>query len=237
MIRYNLECFIGLRSNNQDNVGIVQDDRHNTLAIVCDGVGGNNAGDLASKTIVDSVVADFNSHLFADPTLEELKSWLLEATKKAVSNLITLSVSKENLLNMSTTIIACIATNKHVVFISSGDSRAYVMYGKKMIRVTRDHNIGTLGKGTLDRQFPAEVLVSALGNRDRILFDIHTIEVTKALHSIILMSDGVHGVLADNEIEKIINKSKLKTVCKKLVDESTNAGSKDNISVAFLEYF
>lgn len=237
MIRFDFECIVGRRKNNQDNVAVISDQRHNTLAIVCDGVGGNNAGDLASKTIVDSVVRDFQKCVLADPTAEELKEYLLTWTKKAVTNLINISISEDELANMSTTIIACIATNEHVVFISSGDSRAYVMYGKKMTKVTRDHNIGTLGKGTLDKSFPSEVLVSALGNRERYLFDIHYLEVSKSLSSIILMSDGVHGFIDDDQIEKVINKTKFKNVCKKLVETSYEAGSNDNITVAFLEYY
>lgn len=234
MIKFAGKTEQGKRKNNEDYVAIVQDKRKNTMAVVCDGVGGNKAGEIASEVVVTELTNLFKRKSFIDPDPDEVKMWLLEATKVALGMLMNIASDNEDYSNMSTTITACVVTHTDAVFITAGDSRAYVMVDDVFKKITRDHNVKNLGTRQMKSQYNGEVLVSVLGNRDQVIFDIHSLKLSANKMTILLCSDGIHGFLKDHEIYKTLKRGTLNSKCEKLVSKALKAGSNDNMSCAIV---
>lgn len=227
------------RKVNQDYVYCKEETIGNlpNLFIVADGMGGHNAGDMASKTCVECV-ADFvreNTHLQTPISIIE------KAVTLANSRIIEKAKSQEEYEGMGTTFVASTIIDDVMYVANVGDSRLYVI-NDTITQITEDHSLveEMIKNGEIDRKNARfhpnkNIITRALGASEEVLADFFEISVKK--NDIILMcSDGLSNMLDDDEIFKMVTQGKDDIVMTslRLVAKANEYGGKDNISIVMI---
>jgi serine/threonine protein phosphatase PrpC len=234
------------------------------LFIVADGMGGHNAGEVASKIAVESYAEYFLNFLKNDPlfTVEEnlalsshenaasvsdepIKSALSEAFKHANKQVFDRSVDDKECSGMGTTLTVCFVNHldpETLYFAHIGDSRAYLLHGKDLRLITEDHTlVGELFKKgviTYEEMFDHPLrnyLNAVVGTDSEITPDIITLGVQPD-DLIILCSDGLNTMLRDRAIFSIALKYKNpQKVADELIKKAISAGGYDNVTVVTIK--
>lgn len=223
-----------VRQSNQDSFRIV---RELGLYMLADGMGGARGGARASTLAVETVekVVKRSEHRDA--------AALLMAVEEA-NDLVLAEASRDpNLEGMGTTIVAALETKTNDIAIASvGDSRAYILHDNEMRAVTTDQTwVQEVGRGLgLDeaslRTHPMRhVLTMAVGVGTAVRILYYALELQQG-DILLLTTDGLHGVVQEAEIKKILNDrpSSLETKCERLMAAAHEAGSPDNVTVMLL---
>ena len=126
------------RSNNEDACFIMPKEQ---VYMVADGVGGNNSGELASRTAVTSVADYIKEHpIDLVEQEDQLKSYFQECIAKANEDILMLGDKHEKNKGMATTLIVCHIRDNKGYILNVGDSRAYVLRGEELFQITEDHS-------------------------------------------------------------------------------------------------
>ncbi len=209
------------------------------LYIVADGIGGNNAGDVASQKSIEFFV-DFIKNKKKEQEIFEL---MLKALSYANKKVYELSKTKKIYENMGTTFLALTIKNKQIFVIHIGDSRLYSVRDSKIKRLTIDHTYamdllkaGLVSIEQVDHIKEASVLTKFLGTDTDIKADTLFYDIFKD-DLFIMCSDGLSGMLLDEEIKQIaLNKSLTsKQIVQNLINTANEKGGKDNIAVIILK--
>lgn len=207
------------------------------LAIVADGMGGHNAGEVASSEAVNVLKnSDFS-------VVDDAKAILLDAIKCANNAIYKMSVRSPNLSGMGTTITACVVTNDKVTAAQVGDSRLYLIRDGKIIQITKDHSFvemlierGSITKEDAKHHPQKNIITRAIGTDSSVEADIY--EFSKEPDDIILLcSDGLVNMVEDEKILSIITDTEdFESLAQLLVNEAENAGGHDNITVILIKF-
>ncbi len=230
-----------VRNINQDAFYINTLSNGAALAVVCDGMGGASAGDIASKTAVEIisqyVINAYNPAMSSDDLIRLLDN----AINSANLEVFTLSKKNEQLSGMGTTVVAAIAFENHAVICSAGDSRAYLV-NDRITQITRDHtmvqSLVELGKISAEeaKTHPEKnIITRALGVEDNILTDSYCIDISKN-DVILLCTDGMSNYVSENGILSIVKNNALDKITTLLIDEANSGGGRDNITVAVVSH-
>ncbi|MEA5026178.1 Serine/threonine phosphatase stp [bioreactor metagenome] len=231
---------IGLvRKSNQDCYSITENEHGNLLAVVCDGVGGGQSGDVASKSAAHFFNNEFlKSPVFNDVT--EVKTWINEALSRTNDFVLTLAATKTKYHGMGTTLVAALQCPIGTFIANIGDSRAYRFQDGQLFGLTKDHTLvealvaqGVITEAETFNHPQRHVLTNAIGIEQTLLVDLFT--VTEPYQLLLLCSDGLHGYLADNEINELIpNRGKLQLIARHLIDRANAKGGFDNTTVVLI---
>lgn len=235
----------GLRRNyNQDFIGFNQE---LGIAVLADGMGGHQAGEVAAHMAVESVLETLQNLGDRQTARSITGSQLLEFVSTTISHsnsmIYQASEANEERKGMGTTVVAAIVKGSQVYAGHVGDSRLYLFRDNTLRRITRDHS---LMQDLIDKGFYTEdearsanighVVTRALGTREEVEVDTvqHDIEQGDVL---LLCSDGLTDMIADWQIAEIISEdvSNLEVTTKKLVELANRCGGKDNISVILIQ--
>jgi PPM family protein phosphatase len=223
-----------VRQSNQDSFRIVKE---LGLYMLADGMGGARGGAQASRMAVDAVEKALARSRHRDAAA------LLGAVEEANDLVLAEATRDPNLEGMGTTIVAALETKANDIAIASvGDSRAYILHDDDLRAVTMDQTwVQEVGRGLgLDeaslRTHPMRhVLTMAVGvgAAVRILYYAVELEPDDIL---LLTTDGLHGVVADAEIKRILRDSglSLEARCEQLMAAADAAGSPDNVTVMLM---
>lgn len=232
---------IGLvRESNQDSFysGFNQNDEF--MAVVCDGIGGGKAGDVASQLAVKSIEESFMNK----PLLEnevDIKNWIIGMIDIANERIYEDSLSSRNKHGMGTTLVGILIANDNTYMFHMGDSRIYGFYDD-MICLTEDHNLaadliktGELSEEEAMKHPKGKALTNALGIWSKYRVDINKIK--KGYRYLLLCSDGLHGYVAESIIEHIVNDRSLtlENKVEELISAALHSGGYDNITVVILD--
>lgn len=225
-----------VRANNQDTfLTFTHTEQNCALLIVCDGMGGAKAGNVAS-----SIAA----HTFADKVEELLSKTAnpsIRALRMAVSRanhaVFQESISDPDFEGMGTTLVAALIRGSHAVLINIGDSRAYRIRGDEITQLTLDHSYvqELFRKGRLTaeeaRNHPNRNLITrAVGVEEFVEADIFEGELAPT-DLLLLCSDGLTGMLDDREIVSLVNASRsLDEAVDHLIAAACDNGGTDNIT-------
>ncbi|MCH9663181.1 MAG: protein phosphatase 2C domain-containing protein [Gammaproteobacteria bacterium] len=236
---------IGLfRKNNEDNVGCYGD---LGLGVVADGVGGYLSGQIASQIAVDQIYKQvFNSvgwvaGGFVDKKERLRRSGLL--LRKSIENINTIihqaARDEYRYRGMSTTIVAFLIFDNTISIAHVGDSRAYLFRDGRMSQLTKDHSLvqSMIDRGSgVDeqklRKKHKNLLLRALGANADVGCTVWE-EQAKVGDLVMMCSDGIHGVLENEEIESLLSgyNGDLRKTTDVLIREAKRSGSRDNMSV------
>jgi protein phosphatase len=223
-----------VRSSNQDYFRIVPE---LGLYLLADGMGGARGGERASQLAVEAVSEILGASAHRDAAA------LLGAVEEANQRVLAEAGRDPRLEGMGTTIVAALETRANDVAIASvGDSRAYMFEDGKLRAITEDQTwvqeVGrTLGldEPSLKRHPMRHVLTMAVGVAPAIKIRYYAVEIKRST-LMLLSSDGLHGVITDQEIEAILKKNSdnLEESCRQLIGAANDAGGPDNVTVLLI---
>lgn len=259
---------VGLRDNNEDNFMVCSDlqsgswtvptDHQQVLSLgnmgclllVADGMGGQNAGEVASAIAVQTVEALFSLEALSSICLDDdnqVRQYLLNGIEKADARIKAHAHDHVETSGMGSTLVMAwiLKGVAHVAWI--GDSRAYaVMPSKGIARLTKDHSFvqGLVDKGQITEEEAmthpnSNIITRSLGDMsqrargDVVSYSLHNGEV------ILLCSDGLCGVCSDAVIGGIVEDyvADLQQCKEQLTNAALRAGGSDNITIALAQYF
>ncbi len=229
-----------VRKNNQDTfLTRLHAEQDSALLVVCDGMGGAAAGNIAS-TIAANTFADRVDELFENTPSPSIRA-LRVAVDRANEAVFKESVSSPELEGMGTTMVAAVIHNRHTVLINIGDSRAYRIRGDEITQLTLDHSYvqELFRKGRLTaeeaRNHPNRNLITrAVGVDEFVEADIFEGELAPT-DLLLLCTDGLTGMLEDDEIVSLVNAaSSLEEAVDHLIAAACANGGTDNITSVLL---
>lgn len=229
---------IGLhRKQNQDSFMIVEHEQsHDLLAVVCDGIGGGLAGDVASHMAVTHMKERFlQKQSFHDDL--DVKHWLKQVIQEANDLIFMQSANSMNQKGMGTTCVGVLSTLETVYIFNVGDSRIYGIYDHTLICLTEDHSFvqdlikaGEITEEEAKTHPNRNMLTNALGIWDNVKIDIN--KIRPGFDQLLICSDGLHGYVREDVIYQIMMQKKdLRHIVHDLITASKEAGGYDNVSV------
>lgn len=229
------------RSGNEDSYDIWVADgsgaEHaaDTLIVVCDGMGGSNAGEVASRMAAETVV-----RVFAEDTSGSASRALARAIEVANDEVHEHSRSRVDLNGMGTTCTAVALRGDEITVGHVGDSRAYLIRSGRIRQITSDHSLVAqlVARGQIT---PAEaktdprrnVVTRSVGVGPTVEVDAEQMpDPLVPGDTILVCSDGLHGQVSDDELARLASGESLDRACRELIALANERGGPDNITVA-----
>lgn len=242
-----ISSIIGTRKNQQDSVfGQVVGNR--SVAIVCDGMGGMNGGEMASQTAVKMLAEDVLSR----GKIANIPEFLRKEAVKMDKAVCSLKDEQNNPLNGGTTVVAAIIEDNNLYWLSVGDSKIYIIRNDEIVSVNREHNYrlrmdDELKKGIIDeteykkKEKDADSLISYIGIGNVSLMDVNQTPFKLEENDIVVLcSDGLYKRLPDKEIYRLIHfeEPDMERAARRLTDivMKRTKRAQDNTSVILLKY-
>jgi PPM family protein phosphatase len=231
------------RTNNEDYFLISP---KKGLYIVADGMGGHNAGEVASSNAVETA----NDYLAPELLYrievggEQVAAEMAAAVHEANRKVLEMAAAKPEYRGMGCTIIMALVIGNDLHLCHVGDARAYVSNEEGIKLLTTDHSkvmdLVKAGQMTLDEARTSPLkneLNQAIGSPTPIEPE-YTQYGLKHGDKVLLCSDGLWDMLSDEEIQKILlQKKPAKALCEELIAAANQAGGHDNITVAVIEHY
>jgi protein phosphatase len=238
-----------VRSGNEDYLHLDED---SSVYAVCDGMGGHQAGEVASMTASETVLKTFTH--FRQPLLEDSRlnldlslppngELLVKSIRLANRAIYNLALRDSNMAGMGTTIVAVAPEGDIMSVAHVGDSRAYRLNKKALEPLTKDHSwvaeiqeSQNLSAEEASTMVGKNVITRALGVRESVEVDFRVVKIQPG-DLFILCSDGLCGFADDDEIFDVADRSRddLDRLVGNLVQMANDRGGSDNVSVIALE--
>ena len=233
-----------VRSHNEDSVAA---DAVNGLAVLADGMGGYNAGEVASGMATTVIVTEMRQILQnAKPydvdsrTSEEIAARLVrDQVLKANSSIYQAAQSQPQYAGMGTTLVVCLFYDNRMLTAHLGDSRLYMLRDGSFSQVTRDHSLlqeqidsGIITPEQAKKAQHKNLVTKALGIDPTVEPEIHEY-ATQAGDIYLLCSDGLCDMVEDEDIGMTLQTlgGNLKLAAQQLVQMANDNGGRDNVSV------
>ena len=240
---------VGLqREHNEDSFVVLKE---YDLFVVADGMGGHRAGDVASKLATETISEFFKSTANDDVTwpfhfdtnLSEEENRLLTGIRVANRQIFERSTRSREYHGMGTTVVgAMFSPRKGRMYIGHvGDSRCYRVREGQIQLLTRDHSLINdylLAMPDLTEEqrseLPKNVITRALGMQDQVVVDLQH-DDPRPGDVYVLCSDGLSGMVTDEEIQKIVNSAAdIREACSKLIARANEHGGEDNVTAVLI---
>lgn len=228
-------CVIGMRRTNNEDAIYINEQKN--LYLVADGMGGCNAGEVASSTAISAFVEAMENAENGE-TLDKMMNAVAECNKKVYQK------SRENIefLDMGTTLVAVTIENGKMFVVHVGDSRVYLFRENNLQQITTDHSyvmelvkIGSITREEAEVHPKRNIITRAIGIREDVEADT-VIEDIKQGDKILLCTDGLSNMVSKAEMAKIlIEQCSTEEKVKKLIALANEKGGLDNISLILIE--
>jgi len=231
-----------VRSNNEDAVAI---DRDAQLAILADGMGGYNAGEVASgmaTTFIRTEMARWLAQAGSTPQATDVRRALEICVENANHAILGASLSNPQYAGMGTTLVAGIFPGSRLILGHIGDSRCYRLRGGVLQQITRDHSwlqeqvdAGILTPHQAAISSNRNLVTRALGVEPNVLMEVNEFQV--APHDLFLMcSDGLTDMVSDADLAEMVRAAlPLEEKTTLLIDTANAHGGRDNVSVLLVQ--
>jgi protein phosphatase len=232
------------RENNEDAIDVKQFPDL-TVCVVADGMGGQNAGEVASNEAIKVIPRELKKNLTNVTDGERTRQLIRFAVVQANAIIMEMAAMDRDLASMGTTVVLAVwrrATN--TIYVANiGDSRAYLVRGSKIEQLTTDHSIAqalvearTISAADARTHKYRNVLWKFLGSKDvGDGPDVRPVTV-KGGDRLLLCTDGLSGVVPDEDILKFMNEHKEAQVCSDGLGQfALDSGSKDNVSCIVID--
>jgi serine/threonine protein phosphatase PrpC len=219
---------------------------------VADGMGGHNAGEVASQLALDTIRAflkksasgdDFTWPFGFSPTMSFAANRLMTAIKVANRRVFRASEERTEYTGMGTTVVALIVEGSRIAFCGVGDSRIYSFDGSAITQITKDDSwvVMLMRESGLDASAFAKhpmrhVLTSVVGARPELEVTVEEMDLAEG-QTLLLCSDGLLGGVSDDDIAAVLKSEKdLERAAETLVQMGVQRDGKDNVTVALARY-
>jgi protein phosphatase len=242
---------IGRRRQLNEDALFVDDE--SGLYVVADGMGGHNAGEVASKLAVETVSnfvrrsgddEEITWPYGVDPTISINANRLRTAIMLANKRVWKEADNREDYTGMGTTIVAGLVEDDHITLCGAGDSRAYRLRGDALDQITTDDSWvqvalteGLLQADEAENHPMKNIITKAVGAKQNIELTVHE-EPLEDGDVYLLCTDGLHGMVAEARILEILRDKKddLEQAVQTLITAANDKGGKDNITAIVLHY-
>ncbi len=244
---------VGRRRKLNEDSFLVDPETH--LYAVCDGMGGHNAGEVASRMAIEALHAfigksdkekEITWPFGLDADLSFAANRLKTAIRLANRKVFRAADNREDYTGMGTTVVAALVWNDEgatrLTIGSAGDSRCYLLRAGALRQLTQDDSWvstawaqGILSADELERHPFRNVITKAVGAKESL--DIDMVEETlQAGDLAMICSDGLHGLITDEAIRGVLGdgSAPLEDLATRLIDAANEAGGRDNVSVVLL---
>lgn len=232
---------IGLtRKENQDRVrtAVLADDA--VFAVICDGMGGENAGSEASERAVEVIYDRITKVFRRDYDENSVRNLLISAVTTANAVVYDVAWSDENMTGMGTTCVIALKIADKVHVVNVGDSRAYRV-GEKIELITKDHTVvmrmyenGEISFEDMKNHPQKNYITKAVGVKEMITPDYFVVEADENT-SVVLCSDGLTNNCSEENILKIVSSASPEDVPSSLIKIALENGGNDNVTVAVIK--
>ena len=226
------------RTNNEDSVSL---DEAVALAVLADGMGGYNAGEVASNMATSFIHTELGRWLreastnATDTEVRRAMDICVDNANRAIFNAAN---SNPQYAGMGTTLVVAVFRENRLLVGHVGDSRAYRLRAGRLQQITRDHSLlqEQIDAGLITPEQAAfsankNLVTRAVGVEDTVLLETHQHEVLPG-DLYLMCSDGLSDMLDDASIAQLLQTSdSLDQTARALIDGANDAGGKDNISV------
>lgn len=239
-----------VRQNNEDSI---KTDDARGIYLLADGIGGHNAGEVASALAVDTVYSILRANI-AHTAADDYFELMVHALHAAHWEIYTKAQADPSMARMGTTLVVAVVQNNRAYIVNAGDSRCYLLQREyyaqpdlllghgynRFTRLTHDHTVGEqlLANGTPLGDIPQKqfhALTRSLGCGNPPYPDFSVIEISHN-DMLLICSDGLTDMLTDAEIETLLadNTVSLDVVAATLINAANAKGGRDNISVVLV---
>jgi serine/threonine protein phosphatase PrpC len=227
------------------------------LMAIADGMGGHNAGEVASRVALETARAFLRDTASASDDLATTVSWafginpglsitanrLLNAVKLANREIFRAAQEHVEYNGMGTTLVMAIEHDGHLTYVSVGDSRLYTLVGSELRQLTRDDSwVALISAETgvdanmLKKHPMQHVLTSVVGARVDLDVTVQELDLRDG-QTLMMCTDGVHGTLSDTSIQKTLQgQQDLNLAAERLIQEALDHQARDNVTVLVARY-
>ncbi len=229
------------RAENQDRAFTAVLKGNAVFAVVCDGMGGENAGSFASEKSIEIISERIVSGYRADMNESSIRSLLTGAMRTANAVVFDISETDSDKYGMGTTCVAALRRDGKVYVANAGDSRAYLINEENITQITKDHTVvmqlyesGEITKEEMRFHPQRNYITRAVGVSDTINPDYFEADAADG-DMILLCSDGLSGVCTDKQIlDAVRGEKNAEKIPERLIALALECDSRDNITAAVI---
>lgn len=225
-----------VRKINEDYLGFTENEKYR-LYIVADGMGGHNAGEVASKYAVTEILNKVKNINFDNNISTELINCVKGANEKIYNE----SIINEEYKGMGTTVTLALIFKDKLYIAHVGDSSCYVLEGDNIKKITKDHSfvqelidIGSISEEEAKNHPNKNIITRSLGFSKELEVDVYELLI-KGIRKIILCTDGLTNYINNDELKEVVQQDENTEACERLVSVAKNRGGSDNISIIVSE--
>ncbi|HRL50783.1 MAG TPA: Stp1/IreP family PP2C-type Ser/Thr phosphatase [Enterococcus aquimarinus] len=228
------------RKSNQDYTATFTNQKNQLLALLADGMGGHQAGDIASRQAVEEIGIAWEATTIDDS--EKAVQWFLQHIQQTNQRIFEKGQSQPTLSGMGTTLEVVTILDNHLALAHVGDSRIYLFREQRLIALTEDHSLvnALLKSGEITQEMAENhprknIITRSLGMPGSLEVDvaIHKIEDHDQL---LLCSDGLTNMVSEPKITQILlEAASLQDASQRLIEEANAKGGLDNITVLLID--
>lgn len=226
-----------VRTQNQDAFEVLDLKHKGLLCVVCDGMGGAKAGDVASSMAAQEFVREIKEKFRSSMSKEALDDLMDQAVKRANLAVYDKAQQDPEFAGMGTTLVAVLLRGKLATVVNVGDSRCYRINDDGICQITVDHSLVQLmiTRGDLSQEragsFPGKNLITrAIGTEASVKCDIFHVDLKRKDH-LLLCSDGLSNLVHDQEIlYEVIHGADKAECCQRLLEIAKKRGAPDNVT-------
>lgn len=223
------------REKNEDAGGIFYNQTHQQLLVLCDGMGGHIAGEVASQFVTDELQQRFEAENFIEQYQAE--DWLRQALKDINFQLYHYAEENPQYRGMGTTCVCALIYDKSAVIANVGDSRAYVINSRQIEQVTSDHSFvnhlvltGQITEAEAFTHPQRNIITKVMGTDKRVNPDLF-VKRLNFYDYLMLNSDGLTDYVKNQEIQQQLNtEGTIEEHGKELMQLAMDYHSRDNVT-------
>ena len=231
-----------VRNENQDRIRYSQIGGDILTAVLCDGMGGANAGSVASTIASDTFMSHAANSIDGSSTPSDMHTILTEAVNYANIKVYDRAFADFACMGMGSTLVGLLVNGKRACVVNVGDSRAYLIGKRRITQITRDHSLveDMVSRGKITRaqalNHPQRnIITRAIGVEASVSSDLFDIKLSSG-NRILLCSDGLSNLISSEEMLLISgNNQTPEKTCEALVELALKRGAPDNITVFVAE--
>ncbi|MCS4486216.1 Stp1/IreP family PP2C-type Ser/Thr phosphatase [Staphylococcus americanisciuri] len=228
------------RDQNEDAAGVFYNQTDQQLLVMCDGMGGHLAGEVASQYVLEALQQRFEHENLIEA--HQAESWLKTTLQDINRELYAFAQDNEAYAGMGTTCVCALVFEHHIVVANIGDSRAYLINNREVDQVTMDHTfvnqLVMLGQITEDEAFQhpkRHFITKVMGTDKHVKPDIYT-RRTNFYQYLLLNTDGLTDYVTKQELHDLLCQPQdLKQAGDALLARAEQNEAKDNVSFILVE--